>query len=288
MDKDRDKDNQSQIYNPHNITYTWNDSQETLLKAISERSNCMRWLHTQCQSHFEYMNFYLTIPNVIISTLNGSFTMSLNSLFPDPGSQKYATTIIGLVSILCAILITMNQYLKSQQMMESHRAAGLAYGKLHRAISNELAMIRDQRTNAFEFMKFVRTEQDRLENISPSILPNIIKQFNRQFADREIEKPEIAGDLDAVNINKETGAVAVGTIVKRTMSIVNRISPFSSSPLRARVAPSPIRETDLEEALNNAAIQSKPNILRQRSPTNVITIREVNAPPETPPLPRNN
>jgi len=182
---------------------SWNDSQEKLLKGIAERSNCMRWLHTQCNLHFENMNFYFTIPNVIISTLNGSFTMSLTSLFPDAESQKAATTIIGLVSIFSAVLITMNQYVKSQQMMEAHRAAGLSYSKLHRMIMNELSIPRDQRSNGLEFLKLVRIEIDRLENTAPSILPAIIKKFNVQFADRQIEKPEIAGDLDEVEINKE-------------------------------------------------------------------------------------
>ncbi len=128
--------------------------------------------------------------------------MSLNSLFPDAEQQKYATTIIGLVSIFSAVLITMNQYVKSQQMMEAHRAAGLAYGKLYRVITNELALRRDQRQNALDFLKAVRQEQDRLENSSPSILPSIIRMFNKQFEHRNIEKPEIAGDLDEVSVNQ--------------------------------------------------------------------------------------
>ena len=185
-------------------TSSWNTGQEELLKAISERSNCMRWLHTQCYYYFENANFFLTIPNVIISTLNGGFTMSLTSLFPEPASQKAATTIIGLVSIFSAMLITMNQYIKSQQMMESHRAAALSQGKLYRMISNELALRRDQRTNALEFLRVVRLEQDRLENMSPNILPNIIVKFNIQFKDRDIEKPEVAGDLDEVVVNHRT------------------------------------------------------------------------------------
>lgn len=259
-----EKDRRSPSNNPStDIVYTWNDAEESLLKAISERSNCMRWLHTQCQNYFEYMNFYLTIPNVIISTLNGSFTMSLNSLFPEASEQKVATTIIGLISIFSAVLITMNQYLKSQQMMEAHRASGLAYGKLHRVISNELAMRRDQRTNAFEFLKYVRNEQDRLENISPSILPSIITKFNREFANRDIEKPEIAGDLDQVAINRETGVVSV---IKKTMSFVVGKS-------RAYISPSPIRESDLEEALQNAA---KVNNSRKRKNLSKIAVIQEN------------
>jgi hypothetical protein len=181
----------------------WNDTQESLLKGISERCNCMRWLHTQSNQYFDTLNFYFTIPNVIISTLNGSFTMALGSLVPDPGAQKTGQTIIGLISIFSAILITMNQYVKSQQMMEAHRASGLSYGKLYRLIMNELSLRRDQRVNGLEFLKTVRTEIDRLENTSPSILPHIIVRFNSQFANRDIEKPEITGDLDEVEINKD-------------------------------------------------------------------------------------
>ncbi len=182
----------------------WNTHQEQMLKAVSERSNCMRWLHNECMLHFESMNFYLTIPNVIISTLNGSFTMSLDSLFPDKDSQKGAQTVIGLISIFSAVLITMNQYVKSQQMMEAHRAATLAYSKMYRNITNELSLRRDQRSNVFEFLKLIRAEQDRLESTAPSILPKVIMKFNKQFAEHQIEKPEIAGDLDATLINTES------------------------------------------------------------------------------------
>ena len=229
------------------VASTWNESHEKLLKAISERANCMRWLHTQCNLHFENLNFYFTIPNVIISTLNGSFTMSLNALFPDPDSQKYATTIIGLISILSAVLITMNQYVKSQQMMEAHRSAALSYGKMYRVISNELTMRRDQRSNASEFLKLIRAEQDRLENTSPNIIPSIIAKFNKVFADRDIEKPEIAGDLDATEINTDsrlvrrkkgspTGTLNGSPTLQKTMKVIHSATELLF-PSNARVAP---------------------------------------------------
>jgi len=186
------------------IANTWNEGQEGLLKSISERSNGMRWLHTQCNYYFDTMNFYLTIPNIVLSTLNGGFTMSLTSVFPDSKSQHVATLIIGVISIFSAVLTTLNQYIKSQQMMEAHRSASISYGKLNRIINNELALRRDQRSNAIEFLKIIRSEQDRLENTAPSILPKIIIKFNTQFADRDIEKPEIAGDLDETTVNSSS------------------------------------------------------------------------------------
>ena len=184
------------------IAASWSSSEEKLLKSIAERSNCMRWLHTQCNLHFDNLNFYFTIPNIVISTLNGSFTMSLSALLPDPNSQRIATFIIGLVSIFSAVLITLNQYMKSQEMTEAHRAAAVAYSKLSRVIMNELSLRREQRSNGLEFLKHVRSEVDRLENTAPTIIHEIIYRFNITFADKNIEKPEITGDLDEVEINK--------------------------------------------------------------------------------------
>ena len=273
MDEPYDKDDaDTNSQSSSTQSSTWNSAQEDLLKGISERSNCLRWLHTQCNIHFESLNFYFTIPNVIISTLNGSVTMSLTALFPDPDIQKIATTIIGLVSIFSAVLITMNQYVKSQQMMEAHRTAGLAYGKLHRLISNELAMRRDQRSNAFEFLKMVRTEQDRLENSSPTILPSVIRKFNITFKDREIEKPEIAGDLDETVINKsrKERRGENGIPIHKENSINSFIGTpvkefFSKNLPRLKSKVAPLRDSDADSKEADEILTNI--IVDRRSPT---------------------
>ena len=288
---DQEKDECSSAVSS-DITFSWNTSQEVLLKGISERANCMRWLHNQCQLHFEYYNFYLTIPNVIISTLNGSFTMSLNSLFTSPESQKVATTMIGLISIFSAILTTLNQYVKSQQMMESHRAAGLSYSKLHRVITNELALRRDQRSNALDFLKSIRQEQDRLENTSPSILPKIIAKFNIQFASRQIEKPEIAGDLDETDVNRSVKISAmrvvneIGKAIKQTINSVSvtpvlsdkENSPKTSISIRHVSGLYPIRSMATIQCNEN----KKESIVEEL--TRIITTDTDRSIPPTPPI----
>lgn len=222
MESPDKNNNENELETSSMIAASWNTAQEALLKGIAERSNGMRWLHNQSQTHFDTLNFYFTIPNVVITTVNGSITMSLNSLVSESGNQKIALTIIGLISIFAAILTTINQYIKSAQMAESHRVSAIAYGKLYRVIMNELALRRDQRVNSMDFLKTIRGEQDRLENSSPMILAIIIQRFNNQFANSKIEKPEITGDLDEVNINRSpTG------LIHRVYSFVS--SPFSKN-----------------------------------------------------------
>jgi hypothetical protein len=109
-------------------------------------------------------------------------------------------------------------------MAEAHHAAGLSYGKLHRTVMNELALRRDQRTNGMIFLQHVRTETDRLESTAPSILPHIIRLFNKQFAHRTIEKPEITGDLDEVEVNTGMGPLS-------SDNSSPNVAPFDSTAL---------------------------------------------------------
>jgi hypothetical protein len=183
------------------IASSWNSSHEDLLASIGDRCNCYRWLHERCQVSFDKYNFYLTIPSVIISTLAGSATIAAPSMLSEQ-NQKTAGVVVGIFTLTCGVLTSVNQYMKTSQCSEAHRQAAIAYGKLHRVISSELALRRDQRTNAMDFIKVIRSEQDRLQETTPNILDSVIGHFREHFKDvTDVDKPEIVGDLDHVRVN---------------------------------------------------------------------------------------
>lgn len=131
----------------------------------------------------------------------GSATIATPSMLSEQ-NQKTAGIVVGLFTLACGVLTSINQYMKTSQFSEAHRQAAIAYGKLHRVISSELAMRRDQRVNAMDFIKVVRSEQDRLQETTPNILDSVIDQFRFHFKDvTDVDKPEIVGDLDHVSVN---------------------------------------------------------------------------------------
>lgn len=184
------------------IAQSWNSAHEDMLASIADRSLGLSWMHARCQKWFESANFWLTVPSIAVSTIAGSATIGLSSLFPN--AQQTASTIIGLLTISTGVLTSINNFMKTSQFGESHRTASLAHAKLHRIISCEVALRRDQRSNAQLFIKVVRTEQDRLQEISPTMLESVVANFRARFKDCDLEKPEIAGDLDHVKINRTT------------------------------------------------------------------------------------
>ena len=202
------------------IANTWNSSHEILLASIGDKANCMRWMHTQSQLHFEHLNFWFTIPSVAVTALAGSATIALPRLSDD--QQEAATVVVGCMTLLSGLLTSINQFMKTPQFSEGHRIASLAYSKMHRVISSELALRRDQRSPAQGFLKMIRMEQDRLEESSPIILDSIIRLFNHKVESNiTLEKPEIVGDLDHIAIN---------TAVRSVMSM-NELMPRSRKPV---------------------------------------------------------
>jgi len=203
------------------IANSWNSAHETLLASIGDKANCMRWMHTQSQVYYDRWNFWLSIPSVTLTALAGATTIGLTQL--NPLAQTYVTIIVGIATISTGILTSVNQLIKAPQSSEGHRIASIAYGKLYRVISNELALRRDQRANAQEFLKVIRIEQDRLEESCPVIQSNIIRRFNEKVeSNATLEKPEIVGELDHIHVNISS---------KPQSGIARQVSEPQSSPV---------------------------------------------------------
>jgi len=233
------------------VAHSWNSSHEKLLVTIADRANCYRWLHSRSQNFYDKYNFYLTVPSIVISAVSGSATMGLTSLF-EPSAQRGASIAIGLLTLGCGVLTSINQYMKTSQFAEAHRAASVAYGKLHRIISNELALRRDQRAHAFDFMKLVRTEQDRLEETSPAIIDCVVSEFRKTFdSNVAIEKPEIVGDLDHVQVNRASKHDEPTPTAPR---FTLRTPPLHSHPHTAKVTPISRYSQSAEAARGSADI----------------------------------
>lgn len=177
----------------------WTDECEELLKEWSEKAGCYRWLSSKCEKKYKRQYYSFSIPVIILSTLTGVANAGLTSYVPEE-SQKTGQALIGGVNIFAGILGTLQNFLKVSEIMESHRIQGVAWSKLGRTISIELALDRKRRQNAHDFLKICRAEYDRLIESSPTIDDDIITQFKRNFKDYDVAKPNICNGLDRVSI----------------------------------------------------------------------------------------
>lgn len=169
----------------------WHPQQEKILKSWGEAAACYRYMNNQAFLKYKKASMRYTLPIIIISTVTGTANFA-QSTFP-LSLRPMVPLAIGTMNIVTAIMTTIMQFLKINELMEGHRAASIQYGKLSRTIRLELSLPLEERTqNGTEMVEYCRSEYDRLIEQSPPIPYSVIKEFEKEFPDdSSFFKPEI-------------------------------------------------------------------------------------------------
>jgi hypothetical protein len=194
----------------NNIVINWTVENENIVTEWCDVAQCYKWMNTKAHTKYSLFNAMFTIPAIILSTVSGTASFSINSL--PLNVQIYASIAIGTVNIFIGILTTIQQYLKIAELNESHRVASLSWDKFSRNIRIELSKAPNERIEAGHFIKICRQEYDRLMETSPSIPDYIIREFNTTFSGapgsstrrryEELKKPDICDVIISVNESK--------------------------------------------------------------------------------------
>jgi hypothetical protein len=229
----------------------WSKEQEVLMAEWSDLAMCYRWLHDKSEKHYHSKTIWINLPVIILSTLGGTASFGVQSLFSDDTSKKYASFAIGGISLFAGLLTTVGNYLRYPQLEESHRVGSIAWGKFQRLIAVELALKPDDRIDSLDFLKICRADLDRLIEQSPPIPQETIDLFTELFGSiTDLKRPDICGDLKHTKIfeSSETRLKQVATeaalLLRHKKRALNELlSPQIQDTIRVQI------NTRLSEAL---------------------------------------
>jgi len=163
----------------------WHPQQEVILKTWGEQASCYRFMHNKSFQKYKKMNLRFTLPIIIISTITGTANFAQET-FPI-GWKKLAPVVIGGANLFSAILTTILQFLKVNELMESHRASSIQFGKLSRIIRLQLTLpLYERNQDGSEFVDYCWNEYDRLIEQSPPIPKKIISKFQVDFPESNV------------------------------------------------------------------------------------------------------
>lgn len=158
----------------------WHTQQEKILKVWGEQAACYRYMHFKSYQKYKKSSMRYTLPIIIISTVTGTANFAQDT-FPIAW-RPLVPAGIGAFNLIAAIMTTILQFLKINELMESHRVSSIQYGKLSRSVRLQLTLPRDERyQNGAEFIEYCYQEYDRLIEQSPTISKSIIKLFEKEF-----------------------------------------------------------------------------------------------------------
>lgn len=163
----------------------WNTRLEEYFCETAEQAQCYTWLHKKAEELYSARTVWIDLPAIILGAINASVSIGSESLF---GSTQYASVGVGVVALMTAMLTTVGSYFAWSKRCEGHRIASLSYAKLFRFLSVELALPRAERMSATDLLKYCRTENDRLAEVSPLVPPPVIDMFRKRFSDAKYER----------------------------------------------------------------------------------------------------
>jgi hypothetical protein len=220
----------------------WSIQHEKILVEWADKAICYRWLHSTSHNSFASKARWFTIPVIIMSTLTGTANFAQERV-PEQ-YVPYYTIAVGTTNIIAGIITTIQQFLKINELNESHRVASISWDKFYRNIKLELAKSRNERMNAYQMLKISKEEFDRLMETSPSINPKIIEKFyqtfsggkikegqkptTKQISFDEIFKPEICNVLQSTRhaVYKETAEEIAKNKTKKLVNFVKENNEF--------------------------------------------------------------
>lgn len=208
---------------------TWSHETEDLLAEWSEKASCFRWLHNRCEKKYKTRYYMFSIPVIILSTLTGAANVGMDS-FINEKNKSTASAIVGGVNIFAGILSTLQNFLKVAELMESHRNAGVAWSKLGRNISIELALDKNKhRSKCSDFLAICRAEYDRLIEQSPMIDDDVIALFKKKFKKYKVSKPAICNGLDKCSIHSRETMKGVELESELSLTLTEEIETPSTN-----------------------------------------------------------
>lgn len=175
----------------------WSKEHEKILVDWADKAMCYRWLHSQANQKFTIASRFFTIPVIIISTVTGTANFAQDRV-PTEFLDLFVMVVGGL-NLIAGIISTIQQFLKINELNESHRVSSIAWDKFYRNIKIELAKNPKERIPVGQMLKLCKEEFDRLMETSPIIQEEIINKFKTTFKNSDsfekIQKPEICDSL---------------------------------------------------------------------------------------------
>ena len=180
----------------------WTVKLEEYFASTGEKAHCLSWVHKKSETMYSSRRTWIDLPVIIGSGVIAFLNAGSQSLFEDP---RISSVALGVGSLAVGIMNTMGSYFGWAKRAEGHRISSIHYSKLYRFITVELSLPREERMDPHDFLKYVKDQYDRLQEISPIIPTQIISEFQRKFKNEtEISKPEEANGLEKITVYRRT------------------------------------------------------------------------------------
>jgi hypothetical protein len=144
----------------------WDDETDRLYTAWQRRVAAAEYGHRLMSDRLQRRHLLLGVPVVVLTTVVGT---GVFASIEEDGFSTALAVVVGSVSILAAVLSSLQTFLKYSARSEGHRIAAIRYETLRRDMARVLAMPRVARGDPVRLVDAARQRMDRYAKESPAV-----------------------------------------------------------------------------------------------------------------------
>ena len=179
---------------------TWTETLEKYFASAGEKAHCLSYLHKRSEAMFSYRRAFIDLPIIVGSGLIAFLNAGSSSLFEDP---KVASVSLGIGSLFMGVLNSIGTYYNWAKRAEGHRVASIHYARMHRFLTIEMALPREERMSPADLLKYTKEQYDRLTEIAPMLPAEAVAEFKQKFKDYDISRPSECNGLERIVVFNE-------------------------------------------------------------------------------------
>lgn len=158
----------------------FSNSVEVLLTDWFRRARESQFIHYECGVWYSRLNYLLGIPSIVLSTVVGtaifaSFETSAT------GAERI---VIGLLSIISAVLASLQTFLRFSERAEHHRSTGSGYGAVRRSLEYLKTFPPNDEDNIKQSLKEIKEQMDELAKEAPEVPARMKRKLDNEVKNR--------------------------------------------------------------------------------------------------------
>ena len=178
----------------------WDESVEKLLQKYCDEAKTRECLHRKAFYRFKKLTTCFQLPVIILSAIAGSATLLSKGY---PYAEEYILNGTAGISILVSIISAVASYLKLGETKSKHEYAEVSWQNFYNGIKHQLGLARSLRSEPEEYISEVKTNYDRLFEISPicnQALLSKVKKHLSKHATPEFKIPNYMNGWEHTNV----------------------------------------------------------------------------------------
>lgn len=138
-------------------------------------------VHYECGTHYSRLNYFLGIPTIILTVIVGTAVFA--SL--DKAASENQKIWLGMVSIMAAVLSSLQTFLGFAQRADRHRLTGSKYGALRRSLEFLKTFPPDSPEKMQKELERVKKDMDDLAQNAPHVPSWLKRRIDNELKSRD-------------------------------------------------------------------------------------------------------